>query len=145
MRVRNTLARAAAATAVVAAGLAATGTAAFAADVPYYRSVSTRVGNCTLDLTSANTTMNQQTRKDIYLVTNSAAYGCTLQVFPSSTSSAYNAYVATPDFAYDTHNGSRPLYYPIHRIRICQSGDPESGFPGACSSYLWWDHEVHTS
>ena len=43
MRIREKLAQAVAVTTVVAAGVAATGTAAFAADVPYYLGVSTKV------------------------------------------------------------------------------------------------------
>lgn len=146
MRIREKLAQAVAVTTVVAAGVAATGTAAFAADVPYHLGVSTKVGDCALTLTSAGTTMNQQTRKDIDLQTESPEFGCTLQVFPYSNSSAYIAYTATPLEPYYTGpGGESPIYYPIHRIRICQSGDPDDQvhYPGACSYYLWWNHTAH--
>lgn len=87
---------------------------------------------CTGTLVSVGGKMNTARTKRISVRTSSLqpGYGCTLQIFPYSTSDEYDAFVAQPNGTTTTHS----FWKAIHRIRVCQSGED-----GGCSPYMQWN------
>ena len=116
------------------AGSLATGAAAIA--VPPYPDLTATGsdGTCRLEIDSPGT-FNQGGFKSFVISTTSRNFGCTQQVFYHSNSTQYESHVASP--------GSPTLWgglVAIHRMRVCQSGSP-----GRCSKYLWWDGSLRSS
>ncbi|WP_328475500.1 hypothetical protein OHA21_19485 [Actinoplanes sp. NBC_00393] len=111
-----------------------TGSAAHAAYRYQPLSAQGSNGKCTLTIDSPGT-FNLGGFKTFTTKTTSTRFGCTLQVFYHSNSTNYEAHVARPN---------NPSIWgglvAIHRVRICQSGEP-----GRCSAYLWWNNTLHTS
>ncbi len=138
--IKKKLAQLAAVGLTVGAGLVTTGTVAHAADF-YALDVTAASGDlCVAAVDSPSGTFNHDTYKEMTVGTTSNSYGCVLQVFWYSTNNDSHSVTAQPR---DEDGTSWVTYRPIHRIRICQSGNTAAGLPGKCSPYLWWNHTYH--
>jgi hypothetical protein len=115
------------------AGLVATGTAAQAVQYPTVTANSPDGGRCTLGATTESLTFNHPGAKRFHVSSLNSPYTCALRIFLRSDSNAYSERIFQPG-----SYGYFDMYSAVHRVRVCQSGKP-----GACSQYLWWDKSKH--